>query len=186
MARSVTERTILFSAPINPATANEFIAILASLAKEDVTDLTIAMNSPGGQVISGVLLYNYMKSAPFTITTHNIGNVDSIANAVFLAGKHRRACAPATFMFHGIGFDGNASERLEEKNLQAKLDTVHADHKRISEVIASRTNLSVEQGMELFKEQKTRDATWAKEKGIIHEIADFTFPAAGGLQLFLK
>jgi hypothetical protein len=82
-------------------------------------------------------------------------------------------------MFHGVGFAGNANERLEENNLKAKLDTVLADHRRISGIFAARTQtrLSVKAGMNLFKEQRTRNAQWALDNGIIAAIRDFTLPA---------
>jgi hypothetical protein len=73
--------------------------------------------------------------------------------------------------FHGVGFDANANERLEEKNLLARLDTVYSENKRISGLIAEAgTTLGMDECLELFKEQKTRDAGWALAKGIIHEI----------------
>jgi hypothetical protein len=82
-------------------------------------------------------------------------------------------------MFHGVGFNGNAAERLDENNLRAKLDTVLADHRRISGIFAQRTNgaVSVSAGMKLFKEQRTRSAQWALEKGFATGISDFALPA---------
>ena len=37
-------------------------------------------------------VYNAMIAMPYPIITHNIGNVDSIANVIFLAGGTRYAC----------------------------------------------------------------------------------------------
>jgi hypothetical protein len=91
------------------------------------------MNCPGGNVVSGIAVYNAMIAMPYPIVTHNIGDVDSIANVIFLGGNERYACPGSTFIFHGVGFSGNANERLEEINLRAKLDSILADHKRIAE-----------------------------------------------------
>jgi ATP-dependent protease ClpP protease subunit len=99
---------------------------------------------------------------------HNDGNVDSISNVIFLGGKTRYANPTATFMFHGVGFDGSANERLEEKNLLEKLDVVYAENKRISKVISDRSSLGVDECLELFKEQKTSRRSFLegrKEKG---------------------
>jgi ATP-dependent protease ClpP protease subunit len=129
-------------------------------------------------------MYNAMVAMPYPIVTHNIGNVDSIANVVFLGGAERYACPASTFMFHGIGFSGIANERLEENNLKAKLDTILADHKRISAIMAARTNgvITVPQGMGLFEEQTTRDALWAVGKGIATAVSDFALPANPNVQ----
>lgn len=112
---------------------------------------------------------------------------DSIANAVFLAGNERYASPASTFMFHGVGLDGNASERLEEKNLKEKIDTVLSDHRRISEIISTRTQnrLTVRSGMNLFKEQRTRNAQWALDRGIVMAIRDFVLPAGANVQILV-
>jgi ATP-dependent Clp protease, protease subunit len=183
----MAEYHMLFSAPINAAVSNAFITQLGNLIAQRATKLTIAINSPGGDVALGTAMYNTMLAMPFPIVAHNIGNVDSIANIVFLGAGERYACSAATFMFHGVGFDGNANERLDEKRLQEKLDIVINSHKRLSNVIASRTaTVSVRQGMQLFKEQRTRDSTWAKANGFISDIKDFVLPAGSNILYFVQ
>jgi ATP-dependent Clp protease, protease subunit len=129
-----------------------------------------------------------MLAMPYPIVTHNVGNVDSIANAVFVGGGERYACPASTFMFHGVGFAGNANERLEENNLKAKLDTILADHRRISGIFAARTQdrLSIHAGMNLFKEQRTKSAQWALDNGIITDIRDFTMTAGVAVHFLVQ
>ena len=184
----MAEHHIVFAADITPDTANGFISILTNLIGQNATRAIIAVNSSGGNVVSGITMYNVMRAMPYPITTHNIGNVDSISNVLFLGGEERYACAASTFMFHGVGFNGNANERLEENILKAKLDTVLSDHKRISGILSDRTQdkLTVRAGMKLFKEQRTRNAEWALDKGLINEIRDFTFPAGGNVHLIMQ
>ena len=57
----------------------------------------------------GITLYNFLRGVSFQLNNHNIGNVDSIGDAIFLGGAERYACAHSTFMFHGVGFDQPAS-----------------------------------------------------------------------------
>ena len=47
--------------------------------------------------MNGMNLYNFLRGLPIRLTTHNVGNVDSIGNAVFLAGEHRYACPHSPF-----------------------------------------------------------------------------------------
>lgn len=75
----------------------------------------LLLSTPGGSVMHGMNLYNVLRGMPFELITHNVGNVDSIGNAVFLAGAKRYAAPHSTFMFHGVGFDLPAQTRLEEK-----------------------------------------------------------------------
>lgn len=173
----------VFTAEVTPASANNFVAFLLAQASAGIARLNLAMNCPGGNVVSGIAIYNTMLGMPYEIVTHNIGNVDSIANLIFLAGKERYASAASTFMFHGVGFM-IANQRLEEKNLHELLDSVQADHKRICAAIAARTKITTEEGVKLFIEQRTRDAMWAKNMGVIADIREFSFPSGGTAQLF--
>ena len=123
-----------------------------------------------------------MLAMPYEIITHNIGNVDSIANILFLAGTKRFASPSATFMFHGVGFDGDVNERLEEKNLKEKLDMVEADNKRIASIIEARSGIPLAEGIKLFEAQSTKDAVLAKAKGVIHDISDFKLPSGADVR----
>lgn len=178
---------MVFSAQITPAVASQFVNMLNNLIAQNATGLTIGMTTPGGDVNSGVFMHNAMVSMPYPITTHNIGNVDSIGNVIFLGGGQRYCCPTATFMFHGVGFNGNPNERLEEKNLRQKLDVVLADHNRLSGIFVTRTaKLTLKQGMLLFKEQKTRDGSWAVKSGFVHELRDFSLPAGGQILMLVQ
>jgi ATP-dependent protease ClpP protease subunit len=86
------------------------------------------ISTPGGSVMYGMNLYNVLRAFPIKLITHNVGNVDSMGNAVFLAGEERFACPHSTFMFHGVGFDFNGQFRLEEKLCKEKLEAIHAEH----------------------------------------------------------
>ncbi len=124
----------------------------------------------------GMNLYNVMRALPIELTIHNVGNVDSIGNVVFLAGEHRYACAHSTFMFHGVGFDMDGKQRLEEKLLREPLETVLAEHKRIGAVIRERSRLDDSAVHELFLQQQTKDAIFAAKYGIVDEIRDVKIP----------
>lgn len=124
-------------------------------------------------MVNGVTMYNTIKAMPYEINTHNISNVDSIANVIFLAGKNRLANQCSTFMFHGVGFNGNNNERLEEKNILEKLDTIKSEHNRIAKIISDHSGLSFESCMGLFKQQETRHAIWAVENGLATGIDEF-------------
>ena len=168
---------VSFSAEIIPKTTESLIAALSNCANAQAAEVRLLLSTPGGQVMSGINLYNVLKAMPFRLVTHNVGNVDSIGNAVFLAGEHRIACPHSTFMFHGVGFDSPAGLRLEEKFLRERLDGILADQNRIASIIAERTNLSSKQIKPLFREAKTKDATYAVGAGIVHEVLDLNVPA---------
>jgi ATP-dependent protease ClpP protease subunit len=167
----MTTSYINFHAPVTPFTAQSLMAACCQVVVQGHTELYLMLSTPGGQVASGITLYNFLMSLPLKVTTHNIGNIDSIGNAFFLAGETRIACQHSTFMFHGVGFDV-ANQRFEEKNLREKLDSLLADQQRIGNIISARTNISADKVGELFREAKTKNADEALQSGIVHEICD--------------
>jgi len=129
--------------------------------------------------MNGINIYNFLRGVPFELVTHNVGNVDSIGNAIFLAGSRRYACKHSTFMFHGVGFNSLPNERLEQKNLQEKLQGLLADQKRIGSIIQERTSIVEAEIDDLFREARTKDATYALGNGIVHEIREVLIPPGG-------
>ena len=130
--------------------------------------------------MSGIAMYNAMMAMPYPIVTHNIGNVDPIANVVFLGGGERYVCPGSTFMFHGINYGQRKSAPRRECSKGAAKSSPSSDHRRISGIFATRTTnqrVSVASGMRLFKQQRTRSAQWATDKGFATGIQDFVLPA---------
>lgn len=168
---------VSFSAEINVKTTESLIAVMSNLANLGVRQVYLIINTPGGFTANGLNLYNVLRGMPFELITHNAGNVDSIGNVIFLAGTTRYATSNATFMFHGVGFDIISKQRLEEKRLRELMGAVNSDQRRIGTIIAQHTNISARKIAELFREAKTKDATWAINKGIIHDIRDIQIPA---------
>ncbi len=164
---------LLFIAPVNQNSAATITAYLNEIAIKGCSQLTLAISSQGGNVDLGVTIFNLLRAMPFPVVTHNIGSVNSIANVLFLAGAERLTNSSGTFMFHGIGFDSNPAERLEEKNLKEKLDTVQHGNGRLAQLVANHSNLALETCVELFKEQTTRDAVWAFNNGVAHRVEEF-------------
>jgi ATP-dependent protease ClpP protease subunit len=167
---------VSFSAEINTNTTESLIATLSNLANQKISTVHLLISTPGGGVTQGINLYNVMRALPFKLITHNVGNVDSIGNAVFLAGVERYACPHSTFMFHGVGFDITTAMRLEEKTLKEKLDLVNIEHNRIGSIIEERTKLDKESIAKLFLEAQTKDAAYAIGCGIIHQVRDVEIP----------
>lgn len=132
--------------------------------------------TPGGAIMNGLNIYNVLRGMPINLTTHNVGNIDSIGNAIFLAGKQRYACQHSTFMFHGVGFDVRTQMRFEQKNLNEMLSSILADQKRIGDLLREHTSLNQRQIRNFFREARTINSDTAKNAGIVHEVRDVNIP----------
>ncbi len=171
---------VSFSAEINVKTTEALLATMSNLVNQRVPEVYLMLSTPGGNVMNGMNLYNVLRGMPVHLTTHNVGNVDSIGNAVFLAGERRFACPHSTFMFHGVGLDIQ-NLRLEEAKCREVLANILADHKRIGTVIRERTNLQDKAVRALFREAQTKDVTFATGCGIVHEVRDVQIPAGSSV-----
>jgi ATP-dependent protease ClpP protease subunit len=175
---------INFHAGITPHTTQNLMTAISQKLVAGATEFYILLSTPGGDVASGVTVYNFLRALPVPVTMHNVGNVDSIGNAIFLAANTRRACAHSTFMFHGVGFDVT-NVRLEEKNARELLHGILANQSRIADIIVERTNIDRRRSRQLFREARTKDANDALAVGIIHEIADAAIPAGSDIVSFV-
>ena len=166
----------MFTQEIVPKTVEPLIQALAKLSQEGVQEVYMAFSTPGGNVAQGITLYNFLRGGSFKLIVHNIGNIDSIGNAIFLAADTRYACAHSTFMFHGVAFNTTEASSFESKRLREMLDTIGADQRRIGGIITERTNISQDDVDELFLEAQTKTAELALERRIVHEIREFKLP----------
>ena len=167
---------VTFQAPIDMKSSQQLISACSQLVQTGATELYLALSTPGGQVMAGLAIYNMLRALPAEVITHNVGNIDSIGNAIFLAGARRIACPHSTFMFHGVGFDLPSNTRVEEKWLRERLDGLIADQVRIGQIIVDRTTINAREARKLFREARTKNADEALARGIVHEIAQLSIP----------
>jgi len=166
-----------YSAEVNPTTTEGLLDACAKIVAQGHTEIYLMLSTPGGSVMNGMNVYNVLRGLPVKLTTHNVGNVDSIGNVIFLAGEERVASPNATFMFHGVGFDITSQMRMEEKNARELLQGIQADHARMAAIIEQRATFADQAEIrQLFLEAQTKDAGYALGKGLIHRIADVQIP----------
>jgi ATP-dependent protease ClpP protease subunit len=169
---------VSFSAEITAATTESLIATMANLANQGAAEVRLLLSTPGGAVMNGINLYNVLRAFPFKLVTHNVGNMDSIGNAVFLAGEERYACPHSTFMFHSVSANfPPGTGQLDAKRLRESLSNVDADELRIGSIIEQRSKLTEAQVRAFFGEAHTMDVTEAVSAGIVDEICDVQIPA---------
>lgn len=94
--------TIHFLCPVNTATVGQLQNHCLTALSQGATELNIHISSQGGETAAGFTAYNFLKSLPVTVRTHNISNVESIANIVFLAGSERFANPLSRFLLHPL------------------------------------------------------------------------------------
>ncbi|WP_413614759.1 Clp protease ClpP [Halomonas cupida] len=120
--------------------ARDFIDAVEALGEIDVIDLEI--NSPGGDVASGIRIFNYLRNHKAIVNVRVTGTAASIATVIMMAGDTRTMGVGATIMTHRaaslmIGFYTAA----EMKEFAKNIDVIDA---AIVEAYAAATGKSAE------------------------------------------
>ena len=168
-SRLLKERIVFIGTPIDDTIASLVIAQLLFLESEDPDkDIHLYINSPGGNVSSGLAIYDTMQYIRPDVSTICIGMAASMA-AVLLAGgaKAKRTALPnSRIMIHQPwgGVQGTASD------ISIQAEEILKMKKRINEILANHTA----KGLDQIEKDTDRDyylsSQEAKDYGLIDNI----------------
>lgn len=168
-SRLLKERIIFLSGPIDEGVANLVIAQLIFLEHEDPKkDITLYINSPGGQVTAGMAMYDTMQFIKPDVSTICFGIAASMGAVILAAGAagKRMALPNAEVMIHQVmgGAEGQASDiEISARHILRTKD-------KLNHILAQHT------GQSLKKVEKDTDRDYymsseeAKEYGLIDKI----------------
>lgn len=165
-SRLFRDRIIYLGTPINDDVANLVIAQLLFLNSDDPDrDIQIYINSPGGDVIAGLAMYDVMQHVKPDISTVCI-NASSMASVLLAAGtKGKRYILPnAEVMIHqgSAGFQGNTPDiRIQAQHIE-KLIT------RLTELLAQHSG----QPFEKVQRDSERDYFLGADEAISYGLVD--------------
>jgi len=170
-SRLLKDRIIMVTGPIEPNMANIIKAQLLFLESEDPnTDIIMYIDSPGGEVATGMGIYDTMQYVKPDIRTICVGMAASMGSLILMGGtKGKRSALPnAEIMIHqpSGGAKGKATD--VEANLEHLLKTKIKLHNIYAELTG--------QNIKKIKADMEKDY-WltpleAKEYGLIDTVLD--------------
>ncbi len=142
-SRLLKERIIFLGTGIDDTVANLVVAQLLFLESDDATkDIKLYINSPGGQVYSGLAIVDTMNLIKPHVSTIVVGMAASMAAIIASQGeKGKRFALPnAKIMMHqpSSGFEGTSAD------IEISAREVLSLRRRIDEMLAAATGHSVE------------------------------------------
>jgi ATP-dependent Clp protease protease subunit len=168
-SRLLEDRIIFIGTPIDSEVANLVIAQLLYLEREDKEkDIDLYINSPGGEVTSGLAIYDTMQFIKPDVSTICIGQAASIA-AVLLAGgaKGKRFALPySRILIHqpwGQIFGQATDIKIQAEEIMRLKRIIH-------EILAHHTGQPIEKIERDTERDYYMSALEAKEYGIIDNI----------------
>ena len=131
------ERILFVGTPINDQVANVIVAQLLFLNREDSEkEIQMYINSPGGQIYSGLAIYDTMQQMTAPVATYAVGVTASFGTILLCAGTkgYRYALPNATIHLHQPlgGAQGQATDiEIQAKEilrLKEKLNKIFVKH----------------------------------------------------------
>ncbi len=141
-SRLLRERIIFLGMPIDSNVANTIVAQLLLLDSQSREQpINIFINCPGGEVYSGLAIYDVMQYISAPVHTNCVGIAMSFGSVILMAGTpgHRVSLPNSRIMIHqgSSGFRGNtpdvevqANEILKLRDIMEGLYERHTDHSR--------------------------------------------------------
>lgn len=136
-SRLLKDRIVFIGSPINDPVADTVIAQLLFLESENPEkDIFVYVNSPGGNVTSGLAIYDTMQYIKPDVATMCLGQAASMAAVLLAAGtKGKRYALPhARVMLHQVlgGVEGQATDieihAREILRIREELNRILAKH----------------------------------------------------------
>ena len=163
-------REIFLTSAINDQSAVDTIKQLMYLDHKSADPVTIYINSPGGSVISGMAIYDYIRLMRSPVTTVCVGTAASMGAILFLSGSRRMMLPHSKVMIHDPYFGGTAMAGQNPLELKEKLNDLMETRKMLAKVIVEQTGMSKRQVLNFTKKDTFFDAKEALKVGIATEI----------------
>ena len=164
-------RIVFLGSPINDQVANLVVAQLLYLSREDPeSGIQMYINSPGGQVYSGMAIYDTMRMIPNKISTVAVGVAASFGTVLLAAGtKGQRYALPhATIHMHQPL--GGAQGQASDIEIQAK--EILRLKERINIILSEATDQDVETIIRDTERDFYMSAEDAVEYGLVDKVLE--------------
>ncbi len=167
-SKLLKDRIILLNGEINEDTASTIIAELLYLDSISNEDINMYINSPGGEISSGLAIYDTMNFIKSDVSTTVVGMAASMAAFILSSGQKnkRYALENAEVMIHQPlgGAKGQATE------IQIAAERILKSKEKLSKILSKNTK----QPLKKIKQDTERDyfmsSTEALDYGIIDKI----------------
>jgi ATP-dependent Clp protease protease subunit len=170
-SRLLKERIIFLVGPVNDAVSSLICAQLLFLESENPDkEIALYVNSPGGQVHSGLAMYDTMQYIRPPISTVCMGLAASMGSMILAAGaKGKRFSLPnSRIMVHqpSGGFQGQAAD------IEIHAREVLKTRARLNDIYAKHTGQELKVIEDAMDRDNFMDPEQAKTFGIIDEVVE--------------
>ena len=136
-------RELFLTGPVNQESMNLLIMSLIYLERKDPgKEITLYINSPGGDVDSGLAAYDVMKLLKSPVRTVCTGMAASMAAILFLAGSRREMLPNTKLMIHDPSIASSALQGMKPAELGERLSGLKKSQNALCGIISEVTGRS--------------------------------------------
>lgn len=167
-SRLMAERKVFIEGEINADKACEFVKQIILLSAEDPQQpIDVLINSPGGEINSGMLMYDVIQASKAPIRMYCIGKAYSMGAVLFASGNNGRYMLPhGELMIHepllGSRVGGNSS------SIKSISDSLLETKRKMNQILAKHTGKSEEE----VEEATSFDHYFSPEESIAFGLCD--------------
>ena len=163
----LSKREIFLTEQVDSVTTNELMKKLMYLNGVDSeTPITLYINSPGGDVYSGLAVYDFISLMKAPLKTVCIGCAASMGAILFLAGKEREMLPHTRIMIHDPSYNHLDVGGRKPHEIQHEVDSLNKTREHLAQIISERTGKSLEQVYEITANDTFFDAEEAVKFGL--------------------
>lgn len=165
-SRLLKDRIVFISGEINEASANIVISELLYLDSLNHEEISVYINSPGGEVTSGFAILDTINFIKSDVKTIVVGLAASMGAFLLACGDERCALKNACIMIHQPlgGIQGQATD------IKIVSDHITKTKKKLTEILAEKTGQKVSKLEKDMERDFYMDSEQALEYGLIDKI----------------
>ena len=162
----ITSRKVFLTGEINSESASGLMKKLMALDEENSNEITVFINSPGGDVLSGLAVYDLILNLRSPVRTVCIGAAYSMGAIVFLAGRKREVHEHSRLMIHDPSYFSNDIGGKKPHEIQSQVDKLIETRNVLAKIISGVTGKSLEEVLKITSEDSFYNAEEAVESGL--------------------
>ncbi len=163
----LADRELELCGPVDADSVADIIRGMRHLQKADPDDaITLFINSPGGEVSSGLALYDVMCAISCPVRTVCLGIAASMAALLFIAGDMRDMLPHSRVMIHDPLISGGVGGSA--LSVKARADDLMRIRNITAQVISDHTGMSLEEVFDLT----ARDTYFEADEAVSSHLAD--------------
>jgi len=171
----VADIQIMLTGSVGQSMVTRLLAETTERVGRGARSALVAISSPGGNVYWGVTAYNFLRGLGIEVITHNVGQVDSIGGALYVAGDRRFSVGQGRFLIHSIHWTFAAGQAIPEKQLRDTLTQVEKERDNLATILAERSGTSLDTVRADMGEGRILDSAEALAYGLVQEIKEDVF-----------